>query len=115
MIRAVRYASRFRFAIDPKTLEAIITHAEELFPAVAIERVWQELHKMPHLDEAIPLLHRLGLFEVIFPMWKGKGEPRIPKLSKQVPTLLHRFDPFFEQMGCRYKGPSLLNADNGLL
>ncbi|MBM3193250.1 MAG: CCA tRNA nucleotidyltransferase [Chlamydiae bacterium] len=70
MVRAVRYAARFRFAIDPKTIEAILFHSEELFPAVAIERVWQEFEKMAkvtHFDEALVMLHRLNLLQVIFP------------------------------------------------
>lgn len=70
MIRAVRYAARFRFAIDPETLKAIIYHSSDLFPAVAMERVYQEFKKMadfPHFDEALVMLHRLDLLEVIFP------------------------------------------------
>lgn len=70
MIRAVRYASRFRFAIDPATIEAILVHSDDLFPAVAIERVYQEFKKMdlfPNFDEALVMLHRLDLLPVIFP------------------------------------------------
>mgnify|MGYP000169640064 CR=1 FL=1 len=71
MVRAVRYASKFRFAIDPKTIEAILFHSEELFPAVAVERIWQEFEKMAkviHFDEALVMLHRLNLLQVIFPI-----------------------------------------------
>lgn len=74
MIRAVRFASRFAFAIDPDTQEAIIANADTLFPAVAMERVWMEFKKMaeaPRFDHALIEMHRLGLLSVIFPELGG--------------------------------------------
>lgn len=74
MIRAVRYASRFHFSIETETLKAILDHSEDLFPAVAIERVWNELCKMaayPHFDLALIALHRLNLLPVIFKQLKN--------------------------------------------
>lgn len=71
MIRAIRFAARFKFKIDEKTQDAIQANAKTLFPAVAMERVWQELNKMakfPRFEEAIYNMHRLGLLPVIFPM-----------------------------------------------
>lgn len=70
MIRAVRFAARFGFAIDPDTQAAIAANADTLFPAVAMERIWQELSKMskhPRFDYAMIEMHRLGLLPVIFP------------------------------------------------
>lgn len=70
MIRAVRYASRFHFPIENHTMEAIRAHASQLFPAVAIERVWQELIKMDkfaHFDICLQTLHNLHLLPTIFP------------------------------------------------
>lgn len=70
MIRAVRYATRFGFSIEPATLQAILDHAQALFPAVAIERVWHELVKMnrsPHFPLGLIMLHHLHLLPVIFP------------------------------------------------
>lgn len=70
MIRAVRFASRFDFAIDDQTQQAIAQNALTLFPAVAMERVWQEFNKMvrfPRFDQAVIAMHRLGLLPVIFP------------------------------------------------
>ena len=87
MIRAVRYASRFRFAIDPKTIEAILFHSEELFPAVAMERVTQEFEKMakvPHFDEALVMLYRLNLLQVIFPKLAHIGIEEIEKMVKYI-------------------------------
>ena len=70
MIRAVRYAARFHFAIETKTKRAIKHYANELFPAVAIERVWQEfekMHRFSNFKQAIVALHELELLPVIFP------------------------------------------------
>lgn len=70
MLRAFRFAARFSFSIDPETQEAICENAEKLFPAVAMERVWQEFNKMaayPRFDQAIVEMHRLEILDVIFP------------------------------------------------
>jgi len=70
MIRAIRFAARFGFVIDPETRQAIMENAETLFPAVAMERIWQEFNKMaayPNFDKAIMDMHSLGLLRVIFP------------------------------------------------
>lgn len=70
MIRAVRYATRFGFTIECDTKQAILSHAKALFPSVAIERIWQEFHKMNRfslLFENLLLLHEFQLLSVIFP------------------------------------------------
>jgi poly(A) polymerase len=70
MIRAVRFASRFGFSIDPETEKGIIEHAHTLFPAVAVERVYQEFCKMAEysgFNKALIEMHRLGLLQEIFP------------------------------------------------
>lgn len=69
MIRAIRFACRFQFTIDPETQDAIAENANTLFPAVAMERIWQELIKMssmPNFDHALTEMHRLRLLPVIF-------------------------------------------------
>lgn len=69
MIRAIRYACRFHFAIDPKTQEAICLHANALFPSVAIERVWQEFYKMKRFGsfkKFVFKLHETNLLQTIF-------------------------------------------------
>lgn len=74
MLRAFRFAARFSFFMDPETEEAIREHTDKLFPAVAMERVWQELTKMalyPRLDQAIVEMHRIQLLDEIFPEIKG--------------------------------------------
>jgi poly(A) polymerase len=70
MIRAVRLACRFGFMIEPATEAAIRAHAKELFPAVAIERIWQEFVKGHAFGKLLPMLlqlHEFGLLESIFP------------------------------------------------
>lgn len=70
MIRAIRLACRFGFEIEPATETAIRAHAKELFPAVAIERIWQEFekgHAFHKLFEMLLSLHEFGLLEAIFP------------------------------------------------
>lgn len=71
MIRAVRYAARFQFAIEEATKEAIRAHAHLLFPSVALERVWNEFQKMakfPRFASALSMLHSLRLLQTIFPL-----------------------------------------------
>lgn len=70
MVRAVRFSAKFGFAIEEETHQAIAANAYSLFPAVAIERIWQEITKMaaaPNVEAAIIELHRLGLLQQIFP------------------------------------------------
>ncbi|MFI0435373.1 MAG: CCA tRNA nucleotidyltransferase [Parachlamydiaceae bacterium] len=74
MLRAFRFAARFDFSIDLETCEAIREHVDTFFPAVAMERVWQEFNKMvayPRFDQALIEMHRIGLLEVIFPEIAG--------------------------------------------
>tara|TARA_A100001015_G_scaffold305695_1_gene398781 strand:+ start:1162 stop:2433 length:1272 start_codon:yes stop_codon:yes gene_type:complete len=97
MIRAVRYASRFHFQIETKTLKAILDHAGALFPAVAKERIWHEFLKMAnykHFDLALITLHKLNLLPVIFPSLKEVDinaiEQRvcyIEQFPKQAPVI----------------------------
>lgn len=87
MIRAVRYATKFHFALDPDTVQAILTHAKELFPSVAIERVVQEFVKMDKfgtLQEALLTLHRLQLLQVVFPTLTSLHETEIAKRIKHL-------------------------------
>ncbi len=74
MLRAFRFSARFAFAIDPTTQAAIRENANQLFPAVAMERVWQEFNKMvayPRFDQALVEMHRLTLLDIIFPEIAG--------------------------------------------
>lgn len=82
MMRAVRYATRFDFVIDPATYQAIVDHAESLLGSVAMERIWQEFKKMSqfaHFDQGLKLLHQLNLLPTIFPALKGIPQEEIER------------------------------------
>lgn len=88
MIRAIRLACRFHFHIDAPTAQAIRAHAKELFPAVAIERVVQELDKGRKFGKLRTLLiglHEFDLLPAIFPRLQNTAltdlEQRIEHLS----------------------------------
>lgn len=114
MLRAFRFAARFSFSIDPETQEAIFENANHLFPAVALERVWQEFNKMaayPRFDDAIVEMHRLTLLDVIFPEIAGTHIKELRKrvdyfshFSMQCPTILYLMEivaplPFQQRIG----------------
>jgi poly(A) polymerase len=70
MVRGVRLMARFHFALERGTREAIAAHASNLFPSVAMERLWQEFTKMADhsgFGRALVTMHELGLLQVIFP------------------------------------------------
>lgn len=82
MMRAVRYSTRFNFPIESDTLQAILSQAETLLPAVAMERVWQEFKKMSqfsHFDTGLITLHQLRLLPTIFPKLSGLPVEEIQK------------------------------------
>ncbi len=69
MLRAVRFAARFGFALETVTTDAVRIHASDL-SQVSIERVAQELRLMlSHSSRAraLRMLIDTGLFEVMFP------------------------------------------------
>lgn len=106
MMRAVRYSTRFNFPIESETLQAILSHAPTLLPAVAMERIWQEFKKMSqfaHFDTGLVTLHKLTLLPTIFPTLKDisieeiqqrlfaiehypKGAPPIAELLELFPN-----------------------------
>jgi len=94
MIRALRLSCRFGFVIEPETEAAIRAHANELFPAVAIERVVQELEKgkaCGKLPELLQKLHEFGLLTVIFPDVKHLSIKHFPLEAPLIVSLLELF------------------------
>ncbi len=88
MIRAVRFAARFNFTIERKTENAIARHSHLLLPAVSMERVWQEFCKMSknkRFGQAILMLHRFGLLQVILPPLKRVPDYELAKRVKHFP------------------------------
>jgi poly(A) polymerase len=69
MLRAVRFAARLGFAIDPVTATAINRHAAEI-SQVSNERIRDELTRMlteGHAPQAFEMLHDLGLLQHVLP------------------------------------------------
>jgi poly(A) polymerase len=104
MMRAVRYSTRFNFPIESDTLQAILSYANQLLPAVAMERIWQEFKKMSqfsHFDTGLITLFQLGLLQTIFPALKDvpieeiqnrvRHIERFPKGSPTIAELLELF------------------------
>lgn len=98
MIRAVRFSAKLGYPIEKKTEKAIIRHANTLFPAVSMERIWQEFCKMSEsasFGKALLELHHLGLLQIIFPRLRRTSlqeiEKRVVPFSEfpsQCPTIL---------------------------
>ena len=68
LVRAVRFAVRLDFRIDPRTADAVKRHAAKI-AAISGERVFDELSKMlsqPSAAEALTKLAELGLATCIF-------------------------------------------------
>lgn len=107
MLRAFRFSARFNFTIEPETQEAIRQTADKLFPAVAMERVWQEFNKMssyPGFDHAIVQMHQLGILSTIFPELASthvkdlrhwvKGYAHFPPTAPTIAYLMELFPSY---------------------
>lgn len=71
MLRAVRFATRFDFQLEPKTLSAIQSRASNI-TLVSPERIRAELIRIllaPKLAGGLRLLEESGLFQWLFPDW----------------------------------------------
>jgi len=82
MIRACRLSCRFGFPIEPETIKAIRAHAKELFPAVAVERIYQEFTKGHAFGKLRPMLiqlHEFDLLPTIFPALAGISIEEVEK------------------------------------
>lgn len=80
LLRAVRFAARFDYQIEPTTWEAMRTHAADIH-AVSAERIREELMKIlahPHRVRGFDLLDQSGLLREILPeveVLKGCEQP----------------------------------------
>lgn len=106
MVRAIRFASRFNFAIDEATQRGIEQNSHTLFPAVSMERIWHEFTKMskfPRFDRAILEMHRLGLLGIIFPSLRHMSSEEMQRrvasfrqFPKDSPVILFLMELFPE-------------------
>ena len=69
LLRAVRFAARFDFSIDPPTWQALCHHAAGI-GQVSAERIFAELEKMlcqKNADVALRYLQQCGLLAIVLP------------------------------------------------
>lgn len=70
MLRAVQFASRFNFEIEPKTWEHLVASAKQI-ETVSAERIAEELNKMillsPKPSVGFKLMEKSGLLKILLP------------------------------------------------
>jgi poly(A) polymerase len=92
MLRAVRFAARFEYEIEPSTLAAIQRHASEI-QLVSRERVRDELTKMlieGHARRAFLLLDQTDLLEAVLPeISRMKGVQQPPEFHPEGDVFVH--------------------------
>jgi poly(A) polymerase len=84
LLRAVRFAARFEFAIEPATAEAIRRHAERL-KRISPERVADELRAMleaPSRVAAWEMLRKFGLLPIVFRKLPENAASPAPEASQ---------------------------------
>ena len=92
MLRAVRFAARFGYAIEPATLTAIRKHASEIH-VVSAERIREELSKLLTEGAArwgFELLDETGLLRQLLPeIVAMKGVPQPPQYHPEGDVWVH--------------------------
>jgi poly(A) polymerase len=92
MLRAIRFASRFEYEIDPQTFAAIQRLATQIHQ-VSRERIREELTKMlteGHARRAFELLDRSGLLHELLPeIEKMKGVEQPPEYHPEGDVWIH--------------------------
>jgi poly(A) polymerase len=92
LMRAVRFAARFAFAIEPITFKAIRQHAHEV-TTVSAERLRDELTKLLTEGAARPgfeLLDKAGLLQVVLPEIAAmKGVEQPPQFHPEGDVWIH--------------------------
>jgi poly(A) polymerase len=87
MLRAVRFAVKLRFKIEPATWQAIQTHAEKI-TAISAERIASELEQIlahPNRAQGAQMLVDSGLARAIFPMFDGPQTAMGIRVLEQLP------------------------------
>jgi poly(A) polymerase len=92
MLRAVRFAARFGYIIEPKTFAAIRKHADEIC-FVSAERIHEELSKLLTEGAArrgFELLDETGLLQQVLPEISAlKGVPQPPEYHPEGDVWIH--------------------------
>ncbi|MHC5160322.1 MAG: CCA tRNA nucleotidyltransferase [Planctomycetota bacterium] len=87
MLRAVRFAVKLQFTIDPDTWSAIQKHASKI-TGVSAERIAAELEQIlshPNRAEGVQLLTDSGLAVAIFDIYRGDSAIFGKRVLKQLP------------------------------
>ncbi len=92
LLRAVRFAARFAYQIDPATWDALRAHAADIH-AVSAERIREELVKIlahPNRVRGFDLLDQSGLLKEILPeIEKLKGCEQPPQFHPEGDVFVH--------------------------
>ena len=92
LLRAVRFAARFGYEIEPLTWDALCTHAPDIH-AVSAERIREELVKIlshPNRVRGFDLLDRSGLMREILPEIEAlKGCEQPPQFHPEGDVFVH--------------------------
>ena len=120
LLRAVRFAARFELTIEPKTMDAIRAHANEL-RGVSRERVGQELRRMiAHASrvKAIELIESLGLASStlleIAPPTSLRRVRALEQVSLPSPILTHNAQEISTQLLATFLSAWLLDRQSTL-
>ena len=111
MLRAVRFAARFGYQIDPATFEAIRALRSEIHQ-VSRERVRDEIVKMlteGHARRAFELLDQTGLLKEVLP---GSGRDARRRAAAAVPSRGRRVGAHAVAAG-RLAGEGFAHAGHG--
>ncbi len=82
ILRAIRFKNQLNFQYEPKTYEALSTHATLVIDKVSKERVFDEMNKIlltAHAAEAFNDMEDLGIIKILFPQlqkMKGLAQPK---------------------------------------
>jgi len=92
MLRAIRFAARFGYRIEPRTFKAIRQHAHEIH-VVSAERIHEELSKLLTEGAArrgFELLDESGLLQQLLPeIFAMKGVPQPPEFHPEGDVWIH--------------------------
>jgi tRNA nucleotidyltransferase/poly(A) polymerase len=92
MLRAVRFATRFGYSIEPRTFAAIRNHAQEIH-TVSAERIREELSKLLTEGAArrgFEFLDEAGLLQEVLPEISAmKGVPQPPEYHPEGDVWIH--------------------------
>ena len=109
MLRAIRYSTRFGFRIDPATEKAIEMERNFLFPAVSMERIYQEFMKMDLYDTLVSSLKLLNKFKLLTLIFTELAHVEEDKILKHIALIdeLPQKTPLIAKLSLLFEEESL--------